>query len=278
MQMRRLILLGFAAFAVLALGATTAGAGATTCTNGSLTGTVNGNISAGPGCDLSNVTMVNGNVTVNPGGSLTVANGSTTAITGNVKSKGATSIDIEGGSIAGYVRIQGTTALTLVAFGTVGGDVEIQGGVANLETFYETIGGSLLVHDNSGAIQNGATGEFGLVGGTVKGNVDVYNNSGTGTLQNQIIVQSVSIAGNLKVRANQVTGGGASQNNEIDTQFNVVGGKLVVSKNTATGGGYTWVDVSANTVTNTLNCRNNTPAPTDEYGPNSAQQKIGQCA
>jgi hypothetical protein len=266
-QMRRMLLAAVAplALAVLALGATTAAAADTPCT-GALTGTINGNVSAGPGCDLSGVTMVRGNVKVNPGGSLTIAFGSSTAITGNVQSQGATLISIFAGSI--------------------GGNVEIQNGVANVLVVFATVGGNVQVHNNAGSFSSGMFGIVDVAENTVKGNVEVHNNSATGSSFNLIQVAgngpvygAFSIGGNLQVHDNQATGG--TSVNEVNDFQNLVGGNLEVHNNAATGpsGSFNATDVSGNTVKNNLDCHNDTPAATDTFtGVNTAKQKKGECA
>jgi hypothetical protein len=252
------------ALAVLALGATTAAAADTPCT-GALTGTINGNVSAGPGCDLSGVTMVKGNVKVNPGGSLTIAFGSSTAITGNVQSQGATLISIFAGSI--------------------GGNVEIQNGVANVLVVFATVGGNVQVHNNAGSFSSGMSGIVDVAENTVKGNVEVHNNSATGSSFNVIQVAGNgpafvgSIGGNVQVHDNHATGGTAA--NTVNDFQNLVGGNLEVHNNTATGpsGSFNATDVSGNTVKNNLDCHNDTPAATDAIaGVNTAASKKGECA
>src|SRR3954465_6805502 len=68
----------------------------TSCT-GALSGSISGDVNAGPGCDLRNVTSVSGNVKVLSGGSLTIQGSSTITIRGDVTSSKAAFIDIEAG-------------------------------------------------------------------------------------------------------------------------------------------------------------------------------------
>src|SRR5687767_1977399 len=127
--MRRLLLPGVCVLALGVLGAFAAGAGAapkaTTCNATTvMPPTINGDVEAGPGCDLSNVTLVRGDVEVIPGGSLTISFGSPITIRGDVEGKKATFIDIESGTIRGDVRIEATTGgQTFIGFGRVDGKI-----------------------------------------------------------------------------------------------------------------------------------------------------------
>ena len=110
--------------------------------------TVNGNVSAGAGCDLSG-TAVNGNVTVNPGGSLTVTSPAT--ITGNLRSKGATTIFVLFASVGGNVQIDGTAGQSFVGFRHGRWEPRDQEQrLAFLEVGAETVGGNVHLHHNSG--------------------------------------------------------------------------------------------------------------------------------
>lgn len=205
--------------------------------------TVDGNLSAGPGCDLSN-TIVNGNVVVLPGGSLTIAQGATSTIRGNVVSSNATTVEIAAGSIAGDVLIDGTSGLASVAFGSVGGDVEIKNGAAYLAVFEEIVGGNVLVHDNRDS-PPGSVGAVNVSRNFVRGDVDEYNNTLTGFNFNFMQTLDNTVGGSMRIHDNSVTGPGAPQ-------------------------------VERNTVTDILDCENNNPAPFG--GGNSARLKEGQCA
>src|SRR5262245_63817248 len=109
--MRRALVTAASLGVLAAAAAGAAAAPATTCNSStSLSGTINGDVSAGPGCDLSGVTSVRGSVRVVPGGSLTIAFGSSISIKGELTSWKAAFIDVEGGSIAGNVRIEATAA------------------------------------------------------------------------------------------------------------------------------------------------------------------------
>lgn len=260
-----------------------AGASDTPCTEALGAVTVNGNVSAGAGCDLSGTT-VNGNVTVNPGGSLTVTSPAT--ITGNVRSKGATTIFVLLASVGGNVQIDGTTGQSFVGFGTVGGNVEIKNSAAFLEVGAETVGGNVHLHHNTGSFYG--VGVVAVGGSTVHGNVEVHDNSATGSFFNAILVgidpelpgYASSVDGNLKIHNNQAAGG--SYENGVFAAVNGVGGNLEVHNNTATGasGSIILVDVGGNTVTNNLSCKKNTPAASDAFGfgPNTAAKKTGECA
>ena len=94
-----------AAVTLLALGlfGVSSASAATKCKEQTLSGEINGNVSAGPGCKLSEAT-VTGGVTVEPAGSLVTEN--EVNITGTVASDKATEILLGAkGSIGGNVHI-----------------------------------------------------------------------------------------------------------------------------------------------------------------------------
>jgi hypothetical protein len=290
-----------------------AGGRATTCNSStSLSGTINGDVSAGPGCDLSNVTQVKGDVKVNPGGSLTIAVGSSITITGDVQSKNATSIDIEAGTIQGAVEIDGTTApgsndQTFVGFGSVKKDIEIQHSAAFINVLSETVGGDVEVHDNRGHnsdgvglvqvgqstihgdvdlhnnVLNGSDSNFLLVfngtqaNGSVDKDVEVHDNSVAGGSTNQMQIFFNSAKGDIDVHNNRAQGG---DDNEIQTFQNDTRGDLEVHDNTASGGSTNVIDVSGNTVKKELDCHNNHPPATNAIaGSNTAGKKAkGECS
>ncbi len=302
------VLLSLSVLAVCVASATAKAA--TTCNASTpLIGTINGDVSAGPGCDLSAVTLVKGDVDVNPGGSLRIAFGSSITITGSVKSKKATSIDIEAGSIGGDVQIEGTTAAgpneqTFLGYGTVKGNVDIHQSTAYVKVVSETVGRDVRVHDNTGSNSDG-DGIVQVSQSTVHGNVDVGKNSLTGFDTNFVSIfngpqANGSIDGDLHVHDNSVTGGSFNQvqtyfngvggnvdvdkntargsgDNEVQTYQNSVNGGLDVDNNTAAGGSTNVVDVSGNTVRKELDCRHNVPHATG--GANTAgKKKKGECA
>jgi hypothetical protein len=278
------------ALGILVFGVAGASAANTLCAGPMGAVTIDGNVSAGPGCDLTNTT-VNGNVTVLPGGSLFVAPfSSSTRIKGNVLSKGARSVEILSGSVGGHVQIDGTTAAAhgdSVLFGvTVGGNVEIRNGAAFLAVQASTVGGNILVDGNSGSDSTGLFGDVVVGGGnTVRGNIDVHDNSASGSLFNDIEVGgngpavAGSIGGNLLFHHNEATGG--TRFDATVVSRNVVGGNLEFHHNAAAGpaGALVELEASGNAVQRILDCHDDIPAPTDTLaGPNTAKQKKGECA
>jgi hypothetical protein len=268
--------IGLLLFAAL-VGATVASAGATLCTGPLGAVTISGDIVAGAGCDLSETT-VNGNVTVTPGGSLT--SGATTTISGNVKSRRATSVAISG-SVGGNVLIDGTTGAdgggTAVSFGTVQGNIEIKKSSPPVRVESEIVGGNVKLRDNAGSASFAPIGEVQVLSSTIRGNLDVSKNQLTGADLNLAWVLFNTIGGNLKIHGNSATGGESSQNSVL-AQSNSVGGNLEVNDNTAIGavGSINTVRVAINTVSGNLDCRNNVPAAVG--GANTAKQKKGECA
>jgi len=231
---------------------------------------INGDISAGAGCDLSGAT-VRGNVTVSPGGSLSTIAGSTTVIAGNVESTRATQITLEGAtSVRGELQLTGTTESIDLNSGTVKGNVEIEDGIANVTVGDgETVDGNVQIQSTSGA----ASGEGGVVvitGSTVGGNVEVADNSLTGSLLNLLAVVESSVAGNLELSNNSATGGSISFLNAVLVASNFVGGNAELVSNTSGS-----ILVSKNEVTNNLECEANKPPP--EGSSNAANEKQGQC-
>jgi hypothetical protein len=257
-----------AALASVALMAAPSWAATVACTGPTGAVEINGNVSAGPGCDLSGAT-VKGNVTVNPGGSLSTKAGSTTVITGNVESTKATQITLEGAtSVGNEARLRGTTEQIHLVSGKVNGNLIIEGGVPFLTIETEKVGGNLQVLNTSGAVL-GELGLVGIVASTVGGNLEVANNSLTGAVINDVSVEETSIGGNLTLSNNSATGGGAL--NRVSVQHNHVGNNALVLNNTAE----TTTVVLANAVGNNLNCEGNKPPPVGEG--NTAAKKLGQC-
>lgn len=284
-----LVLTGIFSLAVLGFGVTLASAEKTQCTGSLGNVTVDGDVIAGPGCNLSNTT-VKGDVSVVPGGTLSVSSNSDSPakIYGNVKSNNAKFIQISSGWIGGDVKLVGTTGidgepLTGVHLenSTVEGDVTIKEGSAFIVVLDMQIGGDVEVHDNRGSDPSGQYGwVIGVVGSTVGGHVRIYDNDASGSFFNQIGVTTSLIRRNLHVHSNTATGGSAA--NAVLIFLNQVHENLLVNKNIATGpdGSSSFVDVSGNTVGRTLNCRNNTPDPTDSEGVglNVALRKRAECA
>jgi hypothetical protein len=245
----------------------TAGAAAadTSCTGALGAVTINGDVSAGPGCDLSNTT-VNGNVTVNPGGSLTIAPGSTTTITGNVTSTDATSVLIQlkqqdateytghDVSIGGNVDISGTTGTTagiepgnhhivsVWVIAKVGGNVEIDGTAYAEQSVHGTINGNVTLQGGSGyAFVTNA-----IVGGNVL-QLDHTGTNAQGTL-GIVEVANDHVHGNVVVQGNSLTATGAGSDNALVLTTNNpaafafppppgagIDGNLIVQDNQLTG-------------------------------------------
>jgi len=238
--------------------------------------TIKGNVIAGPGCDLSSAT-VEGNVTVESGGSLKTEEGKETTITGNVQSNNATEIVLlAGGELGGNVQIQGATGESVVEHGKVRRNITIQNSVASrLEVRDESVGGNVQLMNNTGS---GSRVHVVVVTSTVGGNVLVGNNTLTGTERNEVGAFEAETKGNLQVYNNSATGGSVA--NEVFAEANQVGVNLEVRNNTAEGPAESnnAVEVGGNTVRNVLQCQTNKPPPTDALeGENHAKKKMGQC-
>jgi hypothetical protein len=232
---------------------------------------IKGNISAGPECDLSGTT-VKGDVTVSPGGSLTTEEGSTTVITGNVQSRNATRIALEGAtSVGGDVRLTGTTRSNLLYRGNVSGNVEIEEGRTESEVYDESIGGNVRMLNAS--LPATFIGLVGIGNSSVGGNLEVGNNSLTNPFGNFVVVLQVSVAGDLRVYSNSSppVPKGRETVNVLTFFLNHVGGNAELLDNT---GFSKEMLVDANTITRNLICIGNVPAP---KGANAAAHKLGQC-
>jgi hypothetical protein len=296
--------------AVFGVSAAWAG-GPTRCTGPEGPVTIKGNVTAGPGCNLSGTT-VEGNVTVEPGGNLTTEPGTTTVITGNVQGNKATLIQLEGKtSIGANLQLTGTTERIEILSGTVKGNVQINSGIAFLTVENENIAGNVQLQNNTGGFGldvNGSTigGNVQLsnnslsdlvtvlfvIGDSVGGNVQVGNNSLSGPELNFVFVNSVSVHGNAQVYNNSLTGGLPA----LEVQEDLVEANIRVTNNTEEAPGELFVftntvkdnlqvngnksssnNVVENTVTTSLQCQNNEPPPTDLGVPNKAKLKQGQC-
>jgi hypothetical protein len=287
MMARRVLV---AATTLLTLGVLVAGVsvawagGPTRCEGPEGAITIKGNDIAGPGCDLSGTT-VEGNVTVEPGGSLKTKGKTETTITGNVQSNNATEIVLlAGGEIGGNVQIQGTTGESFLENSKVRRNVTIQNSVASrLELNLEAVGGNVQLMNNTGS---GSKVHVGVFRSSVGGNVLVGNNTLIGTISNEVGIfgnetnssHTGSIAGNAQVYNNSAAGG--SESNEVFAESDQVGVNLEVSNNTSDGpvGSLNAVEVGANTIRNNLLCQTNKPPPTDtREGENHAKKKTGQC-
>ena len=234
--------------------------------------TIKGDVIAGPGCNLSGAT-VEGNVTVEPGGSLKTEEGTETTITGHVQSNKATEIVLQaGGEIGGDVQIQGTTGESLVEHSKVRRNITIQNSVASrLEVRNESVGGNVQLMNNTGS---GSRVHVVVGASTVGGNVLVGNNTLTGTERTEVGAFETEIKfGNLQVFNNSARGG--SEANEVFAELIQVGANLDVHNNTAEGPGPNAVLVLRNTVMNNLTCHNDKP-PASGSG-NTAKNKTGEC-
>jgi hypothetical protein len=317
MKRALLMLTGAFSVALLAHGATVASAD-TPCDyrngNPQAPQTINGNVIAGPGCNLS-YTRVYGNVTVTPGGSLVVGAESPVWISGNVTSRDAGFVEIRAGWIGGNVTIDGTTEggsrLGLGVDGyscnvpigpigssawptiTIGGDVNIRmnlGGRLYVES--AKIGGDIYVTDNT---VNSSDGDWGLLivcQNSVGGRVVVSNNRIADSMANVLVISENVINRSLYLIGNLATDG--TEVNDLAIVSNIVRGFAVLYGNTAGSAIKNFIDVADNTITWFLDCRNNTPAPSDTetgigntfhpqlrffrrfYGPN--RRLGGQCA
>jgi hypothetical protein len=275
MMARRVLL---AATTLLTLGVLVAGVsvawagGPTRCEGPEGPITIKGDVIAGPGCNLSGTT-VEGKVTVEPGGSLKTEKGTETTITGNVQSNKATEIVLLArGEMGGNVQIQGTTGESVVEHSKVRRNITIQNSVASrLEVRDETVGGNVQLMNNTGS---GSRVHVVVIGSTVGGNVLVGNNTLTGTERNEVGAFEAEIkSGNLQVYNNSATGG--SEANEVFAEVNQVGVNLDVHNNTAEGPGFNAVLVIGNTVTNNLACHNDKPPASG--GGNTAKHETGEC-
>ena len=117
---------------------------------------------------------------------------------------------------------------------------------------------------------------LGLFEDIVGGNVEVANNPLTGELLNELCVEKVTIADNLRIVSNTETSPLRGVNFE-GVLANHVGGNAELLNNTISepepvGG----PEVSRKAVTKTLNCVGNVPPPFGKE--NTANQELGQCA
>jgi hypothetical protein len=238
---------------------------------------INGNISAGAGCDLSGAS-VRGNVTVNPGGSLTTR---MTLITGNVQGTDAVGVRLERTtSVRGNLRLTDTTgrgAFIEVREGTVNGNVEIEDGLPLAQIFEETVGGNVKILNNSNVGALSSSGLAEIIQSTVGRNVEIGNNSLTGEIETRLLVAGTSVAGNLLLYDNSMTG--AVLRNRMFVAGDRIGGNAELLDNITRGPFEGGVPASTvvqfNAVTNILNCAGNELAPIGRE--NTAEKKLGQC-
>jgi len=215
--MKRFAITPLAALGILAGTVPAARAADTTCPPNP-SGTINGNLTvpAGASCTLTNVT-VTGNVQVGKGASLAVLSdaGQTVTIGGNVQAAQCQQVDLHanpGGvlSVGGNVHIRNCTA----GGGYQGAAVTISGNFAcdynSAECFAigGKVRGNVQVNNNSNASGLGAL----VAGNNVDGNVQVNNNSAGGDSDN--LVSGNMIGGNLRCVGNTpgVTDNGTGDN------------------------------------------------------------------
>jgi hypothetical protein len=221
--MKRFAITPLAALGILAGTVPAARASDITCPP-TPTGTINGNLAvpAGASCTLQNVT-VTGNVQVGKGAALTVFPGMIVTIGGNVQADKCNFVFLSSGGVT-----------------SIGGNVQIRNCMGG--SGYNgavTIGGNFSCDNNSAPCT--------AIGGSVRGNVQVNNNSG-------------SIAGfGVTVTGNTVDGNVQVDHNSAGSGFN----------NTVVGG---------NRIGGNLQCAGNTSV-TDRGSPNTVTgNKQGQCA
>lgn len=166
------ILAGLAAtacLAALAIGAPAAAGGNVNCTTTITGGTINGNVTAGPGCDLEG-THVKGNVAVQGNGSLT-ANGAT--IDGNLQIQNDSGANtICGTTVGGNLQVHNNSGTTSIGVGcpsnSVGGNLEVHNNTGQVTVSNTAVGGNLDCHSDSPAASTGTGGD--TVGGKTTGN------------------------------------------------------------------------------------------------------------
>jgi hypothetical protein len=146
------------ATAALAFAPSVASGANVTCT-GVVTGTVNGNVSAGPGCVL-NGAHATGNVSTQSNGSLTSTN---STIDGNVEIKGTTGANsICGTTIGGNLQVHNNTGTTTIdgscGDNSVGGNVEIHNNTGPVTISHTAVDGNLKCHDDTPAASTGDGG------------------------------------------------------------------------------------------------------------------------
>lgn len=166
----------------------------TVCKGTTLSGKINGNVTAKAGCRLSGAT-VKGNVTVAPGGTLVAEY---TTVTGNVQSNmsGEVALVLHS-TVDGNVQIAASTVIDIEE-GAVGGNVQIINGLADIEVVSESIGGSVTVHDRSRGANYGLVS---FVADTIAGFLQVVGNDLAGS-ENEISVAGNTVGRELAVNGN----------------------------------------------------------------------------
>ena len=248
--MRRVLLTAVGLLSVGVLTVYVTGAAAKTvftCQAGTpAAGVINGDVAAGPGCVVAEGTIVNGSVRVIPGGSLEIRPITVDVrITGDVESKKATAIDVQGTFDARIrvdhnVKLEETSGMTTFNLAVVGGDIDVKKSNGYVQVGGDVVNGNVKVHDNRGNVS-----DFGFVDvsqNTVHGNVEVNKNDLTGT-DNIVQVSNGPeqlpgslIDGNLTVADNSLTG---SSFNLVQVDANLVDGNADVHGNDIVGTGST---------------------------------------
>lgn len=254
-----------------------------TCTGPIGPGTITANVVAGPGCVLEGETTIEGNVTVQSGGSLEAFGElSLHQITGNLIGDEASAIELAETHVAGRVHIDRTHGSVLLRFGAIAGPAVIEYGSGSVEVDRVWICGNLRIHHNASNEDLGRRlpqGEVVVFGVRAGGSVEVAHNSLTGTEADRLEVVGARVGGNLRVLSNRLEAEPppppSVRHVRLITSGNEVAGSMNVLRNTLIDGEYTEFAVEGNTVTNTLLCRHDSPAPMG--GDNTAASKRGQC-
>jgi len=194
--------------AVATFGAGSARASATIC-DGSLFGTVSGNVvvPAGAGCTMS--ATVSGNVTLEQGAGLLATD---TTIDGNVVGKDAGQISFDFVTVGGSVKMSGdpsnpaAAALTQMSFSAVDGSVDVSAS-ANVELENgTTVGKSVGITDGTAFLTVDSI--------SVTGSLTVDDNAPGAQISNNTIGKNLSCSGNalpFTVFSNTVGGNATGQ-------------------------------------------------------------------
>jgi hypothetical protein len=292
MSSKVLMAFAFAGLFVLSMAASS-GAAPITCNGSPESSEINGNITVAENgvCWLGEGVTVKGNVTVGRGARLYAEGVSPgdTLIRGNVRGDGAAEVRLDNITVGGNVALTGTGETVapfgevIVSEGRVSGNIEIDDGQPQAEVRNEAVGGSVRILNNLYRNPGAGSGEtfVELEASTVGKNVEVADNTLAAPLLNVLSVKNTSVANQLLVYNNTETATAEAflGENEIVLSSNDVGGNAELLNNTRksilgpVGPGRT--EVSANAVTNILNCGGNAPPPTGEE--NTAKKKLGQC-
>jgi hypothetical protein len=286
------------------------GKGSTTCEGGNIAAEITGNLTVPPGaiCGLESGGVVDGNVFVGQGAVLFIGGGvvkedvsvdrggelyagecdcQPATIIGDVRGYGAAVIRLRKATVDGDVVLTGTGVTepifgeAQVSFGRVNGNVEIDNGQPEAFLYSETVGGSIRILNNLSRSTEGSGETFLEVkGDTVGGNVEIGDNSLLAPVLNRVAVTKTSVANQLLVYNNNLDTTAElpiGRNEMILSSNHVDGAKLLNNTRQAVSGGVGSgrTEVSANAVTNNLNCVGNEPAPVGME--NTAKKKLGQC-